>query len=136
MQDKICDALTLVGLLGVIGFGSASLLPESEHKPTEAAPVIDSADVQAVPTDTIEEAHTAPQVVERTEETVDSLLTDSTDVLMEEMTDTVSSPMEKHSVKEENALLHDKHQTEEHHKDKETKQQNETKDVHQDNLME
>ena len=74
--------------------------------------------------------------MKRTEETVDSLLTDSTDVLMEEMTDTVSSSTEKHRLKEENALQHDKHQAEEHHKDKEAKQQEETKDVHQDNLME
>lgn len=136
MQDKICDALTLVGLLGVIGFGSASLLPESENKPKEEAPVIDSTDVLAAPIDTIEEVHTAPQVVERTEETVDSLLTDSTDVMMEEMPDTVSSTTESHSVKEENALQHDKHQTEEHHKDRDSKQQEATKDVHQDNLME
>lgn len=135
LQDKICDALTLVGLLGVIGFGSASLLPESEDKPKEEAPTIDSTDVSAMPTDTIEEIHAAPQVVEKTEEFSDSLLTDSTDVLMEEPVDTASSVTESHSAKEENASQHDKHQTEEHHQDKEAKQDG-AKEVHHDNLME
>ena len=51
LQDKICDGLTLVGLLAVIGFGSASLLPESQ--PEEEAEPAATTDSIAAPVDTL-----------------------------------------------------------------------------------
>ena len=134
LQDKICDTLTLVGLLGVIGLGSASLLPESEDHPKEVAPIVESGEDSASPADTLEEIHTTLEVVERTEEPTDTILTDSTDVLLEEPIDTVSVHTESHTEKHEDTdIQHDKHAAEEHNKEAKPKDE---KEVHKENLME
>ncbi len=99
-QDKICDALTLVGLLCVIAFGSWSLLPESEVRivqpAQEEAPLDD-----ALPADTIAEVSTRPEVAHPAEEFADSLIGDTLAIEDTFEADTVAVA---HGSEQENAL--------------------------------
>lgn len=61
LQDRICNGLTLVGLLCVIGFGIASLRPEAEALP-EPEPAPQVPQEASVPPDTLEEV---PMVEDR-----------------------------------------------------------------------
>ena len=87
LQDKVCDALTLVGLLAVIGLGSASLLPESpEPEKAEEAATADS--TLLAPTDTLTEVPTPVEPVRQEEAKADTLATDSLELPQEEPADT------------------------------------------------
>ena len=100
LQDKICDVLTFVGLLCVIGFGSSSLIPESEPKAkTEIAPT-ETEDNSALEVDTLEEVVTPQEVKVYQEEGIDSLTSDTVNINTEEGIDTIafhSGEQEDHS---------------------------------------
>lgn len=75
-QDKLCDALTLVGLLCVIAFGSWSLLPEADEAPLLQQEVEIAPD-EPLPADTLEEVNVPKEAPATVEETADSLSADT-----------------------------------------------------------
>lgn len=83
-QDKICDALTLIGLLCVVIFGSWSLLPDADHEPM-LQQVVETPPDEPLPADTLEEVNVPYEAPQTIEETPDTLATDTlgTDVLLE-----------------------------------------------------
>lgn len=91
-QDKICDALILVGLLCVVIFGSWSLLPDADHEPV-LQQVVETPPDEPLPADTLEEVNVPYEAPQTIEETPDSLTADTlgTDILLE----TDSTTMER-----------------------------------------
>lgn len=83
-QDKICDALTLVGLLCVIIFGSWSLLPDADNEPV-LQQVVETPPDEPLPADTLEEVNVPYEAPRTIEETPDSLTADTlgTELLFE-----------------------------------------------------
>lgn len=76
LQDRVCDALTLAGLLAVIGFGSASLLPERGAGDAPATPT-DADSRAAMPVDTMPELPAAPVPTAVKEEPVQETIADT-----------------------------------------------------------
>ena len=107
LQDKICDGLTLVGLLAVIGFGSASLLPESQpEKEAEPAATTDSI---AAPVDTLRDVTPVYTQEVREEVPVDTVEADTlsehvaTEILDSLSAAPVEHPDEQHAKAEEHS---------------------------------
>lgn len=90
-QDKICDALTLIGLLCVIAFGSWSLLPETEARMVQPAQEETPLD-EPLPADTIEEVNTPYETTRPVEESVDSLIGDTLAIEDTFETDSLATP--------------------------------------------
>ena len=124
-----------MGLLCLIGFCSASLLPETEDKP-EAAPVEDTDTTQQVTVaDTLQEVVTAKDKPIVVEQEADSLQADSLETGLEEAPDTMVAPHTEPTttVKHEIEQQHEEKQHEPHNKDK---ADTESHDKTKDNLME
>lgn len=68
LQDKICNALTLAGLVGIIVWGTASLIPEAEATPLSSDEAIE--EQPATPLDTLPELPPATEVMPEAADTV------------------------------------------------------------------
>lgn len=80
MQDKLCDALTLVGLFAVIAAGAVSLMPERPAAPQKAEVVPDAVVTEAPPSETMEEVPMVQDSKQPEAELMpDSLIFDETD---------------------------------------------------------
>lgn len=88
LQDKICNALTLAGLLGVIAFGTASLWPDAKADTAEFAPTVEEADTMQL--DTLEELPFIEGLPATSEKPADTLNADTLSALPTETADSVS----------------------------------------------
>lgn len=143
-QDKICDALTLVGLLCVIIFGSWSLLPDADNEPV-LQQVVETPPDEPLPADTLEEVYVPYEAPQAAEETPDSLATDTlgTDVLLETDSATVehahaheaTEPVHHESISEQHANEQHAGASEEKPAHKKAEEEQKTP-VHTESLME
>lgn len=102
LQDKICNALTFVGLAGVIGFGTASMFPDSSCNLTDAEEENSTTEeTDEILTDTLKEVFTAEETKrENHEEHV------ADTVPAHNATDTVSPDRHLHDEDETHKLEH------------------------------
>lgn len=131
LQDKICDGLTLVGLLAVIGFGSASLLPESQ--PEEEAEPAATTDSIAAPVDTLRDVTPVYTPEVREEVPADTVEADTlSEHVATEILDSLSAaPVEHPDEQHAKAVEHSNHkQAENVSVETKSKEQHKAKEPH------
>lgn len=88
-QDKVCDVLTLAGLLGVTAFGTVSLWPEAKADSSEKpAPI--SEESESVQPDTLKELPLIEDKPVAGEKPADTLASDSISAMPASASDSAS----------------------------------------------